>query len=104
MIGALLARASRLLLGLFYRRIDVVGLSRVPPTGPLVVVANHHNALVDPMLLLGTLPRTLRPIAKAPLFSHPVLGPLLRLAGAILVHRRQESDGDPERNAAAFAR
>ena len=104
MIARVLATASRLLLGIFYRRVDVVGLTHVPPKGPVVVVANHHNALVDPLLLLASLPRTLRPIAKAPLFQHPILGLLLRLVGAIPVHRRHESEGGPDRNAAAFAR
>jgi glycerol-3-phosphate O-acyltransferase / dihydroxyacetone phosphate acyltransferase len=104
MIARVLATASRLLLGIFYRRVDVVGLTHVPPKGPVVVVANHHNALVDPLLLLASLPRTLRPVAKAPLFRHPILGGLLRLVGAIPVHRRHESEGGPDRNAAAFAR
>jgi glycerol-3-phosphate O-acyltransferase / dihydroxyacetone phosphate acyltransferase len=104
MIGGLLAAASRLLLGVFYRRVDVVGLAHVPRSGPLLIVANHQNALVDPMLLLGTLPRALRPVAKAPLFANPVLGPLLRAVGAVPVHRRQESAGSPDRNDEAFAR
>ena len=103
MISGLLAIVARLLLRTFYRRVDVVGLERVPPRGPLVVVANHQNALVDPLLVLGRLPRALRPVAKAPLFRYPVLGWLLRLIGAIPVHRRHESEGGPDRNAAAFA-
>src|SRR5437762_9914679 len=104
MIAGLLASASRLLLGVFYRRVEVVGRAHVPRRGPLLVVANHQNALVDPMLLLGMLPRALRPVAKAPLFGNPILGPLLRAIGAVPVHRRQESEGGPDRNTEAFAR
>jgi glycerol-3-phosphate O-acyltransferase / dihydroxyacetone phosphate acyltransferase len=104
MIARVLAVAARLLIATFYRRVDVAGRDRVPLHGPLVVVANHQNALVDPLLLLARLPRALRPIAKAPLFRIPVLGALLRLIGAIPVHRRHESDGGPDRNAAAFER
>jgi 1-acyl-sn-glycerol-3-phosphate acyltransferase len=88
---------------LFYRRIDVVGAERVPRAGPLVVVANHRNALVDPLLLFATLPRTLRPVAKAPLFRHPLLAPFLRLAGAVPVHRQRDPGSDPAQNAAMFA-
>ena len=99
----LVRRLARFLLGLFYRRVEVVGLDRVPATGPLIVAANHQNALVDPALLLATLPRRLRPVAKAPLFGYPVLGGLLRLAGAIPVHRRQDPGADPARNAETFA-
>lgn len=95
---------ARLLLGLFYRRVEVVGLERVPASGPVILAANHHNSLVDPMLLLATVPRRLTPIAKAPLFRHPLIAPFLRLAGAIPVHRRQDPGGDPARNVEMFRR
>lgn len=93
---------ARLLLGLFYRRIEVAGAERIPPAGPLILAANHQNALVDPALLLASVPRRLRPVAKAPLFRYPLLGTLLRLAGAIPVHRRQDPGSDPAANAAMF--
>jgi 1-acyl-sn-glycerol-3-phosphate acyltransferase len=92
----------RFLLGLFYRRIDVVGIERIPASGPLIVVANHQNAMVDPMILLATVPRQLVPVAKAPLFGYPLLGRALRLVGAVPAYRRQEGGTDPARNEALF--
>ncbi len=92
----------RLLLGLFYRRIDVVGAERVPLHGGLIVAANHHNSIVDAMLLLAVVPRPLRPLAKAQLFQHPLIGPFLRWVGALPVHRRQEAGDDPRKNDALF--
>jgi glycerol-3-phosphate O-acyltransferase / dihydroxyacetone phosphate acyltransferase len=89
-------------LGLFYRRIDLMGLEHIPESGPLIVAANHQNALVDPMLLLALTPRRMVPVAKAPLFSHPVVGLFLRLLGALPVHRRQEGNADRARNQAMF--
>jgi 1-acyl-sn-glycerol-3-phosphate acyltransferase len=71
--------------------------------GPLIVVANHRNAIVDALLVLATLPRTLRPVAKAPLFRHPLLAPFLRLAGAVPVHRRRDPGSDPAQNVAMFS-
>ena len=96
---ALLRRFARLLVSVFYRRVDVVGLEHVPATGPLILVANHHNALVDPILLLAAIPRRLVPVAKAPLFHHPLIGPFLRLAGAMPAHRRQDAAPEPPRRA-----
>jgi glycerol-3-phosphate O-acyltransferase / dihydroxyacetone phosphate acyltransferase len=93
----------RWVLGLFYRRIDVVGLEHIPEAGPLIVAANHQNALVDPMLLLALVPRRMVAVAKAPLFRHPILGPFLRLVGALPVHRRQDGNADPGRNRTMFA-
>lgn len=103
-VGYALVRAFiRFLLALFYRRIDVVGREHVPAEGGLVVAANHHNSVVDAMLLIAVLPRRLRTLANAPLFGNPVVGPFLRLLGALPVHRRKEAGGDPARNAALFA-
>jgi 1-acyl-sn-glycerol-3-phosphate acyltransferase len=101
--GTVLVRAlARALVRSFYHRVEVVGAERVPRSGPLVVVANHRNALVDPLILFATLPRLLRPVAKSTLFRHPILAPFLWLAGALPVHRRQDPGSDPARNAAMF--
>src|SRR5258708_5435445 len=93
----------RLLLWLFYRRVDVVGAERIPSRGPLIIVANHHNSLVDPMLIMGMCPRRITVLAKAPLFRHPLIGPFLRAVGALPVHRREEAGDDPRKNEALFA-
>ena len=94
---------ARFLTGLFYRRVEVIGLDRVPDRGPLVVAANHQQGLMDGLLLAAAFPRRLRPIAKAPLFRYPIIGPLARLAGAIPVHRRQDQPGSVADNDAMFA-
>ena len=99
---ALMRTLARALVRLFYHRVDVVGAERVPRSGPLVIVANHRNALVDPLILIATLPRTLLPVAKAPLFRHPLLAPFLRLAGALPVHRRRDPGSDPTQNVEMF--
>ena len=99
---ALIQALARALVRLFYHRVEVVGAERVPRSGPLVVVANHRNALVDPLILIATMSRILRPVAKSTLFRHPILAPFLRLAGALPVHRRQDPGSDPTQNVAMF--
>jgi len=100
---SLVSAPSRFLLRLFYRRVDVVGAEHVPASGSVIVAANHHNSIVDAMLLLTVIRRPLRTLANAPLFRHPLIGPFLRLIGALPVHRRQEAGDDPARNADLFA-
>ena len=99
-----LVSLDRRVLRIFFREIEVVGLENVPPEGPLLVVANHGNSLVDPMLVFGFLPRPSRFLAKSTLWRHPTAKYLVRLAAAIPVYRRQDPGVDPEKNVATFAR
>ncbi len=46
-----------LCLNIFYRRIEAPGLEAIPQDGPLLLVANHGSALMDPLLLLVLVPR-----------------------------------------------
>ena len=83
---------------LFYR-VDVAGA--VPRTGPVILLPNHPNALLDPALVMATSGRAVRFLAKSTLFGGP-FRPLLRAADAIPVYRRQDG-GDTERNEQTFA-
>jgi 1-acyl-sn-glycerol-3-phosphate acyltransferase len=100
-------RLVRLLVGLFYRRIEVTGLDNVPREGPVLFVANHFNGLVDPMLVLKTLPRPVVFVAKSTLWRIPVLSSLLDLLGCVPVVRRRDAEEEgtskgEERNRASF--
>lgn len=95
--------ASRSVLALFFRRVESEGLERVPVTGPLLVVANHPNGLIDPVVLLGVLPRPVRFLGKSTLWAIPALRPFLALAGVIPVYRKSDPGVDPRQNAETFA-
>jgi 1-acyl-sn-glycerol-3-phosphate acyltransferase len=99
-----LALLARILLHVFFRHVEVVGDERLQGTGPLLVVANHENNLVDPILLLGLSGRRPRFLAKSTLWSHPVIAPFLVLSGALPVYRRQDAGEDVTRNFETFAR
>ena len=99
----LIARASTF--G-WFRAVDVTGVERIPRTGPVLLVANHHGGFVDPALLVATVPRPVRFLAMASLFRILPLRPLLAFAGAIPVNRAQDAEGDgsgARRNVDAFA-
>jgi 1-acyl-sn-glycerol-3-phosphate acyltransferase len=93
----------RLLLRIFYRRVQLVGADRIPAAGGLIITSNHHNSIVDPMLIMATFPRRITVLANAPLFRHPLMGPFLRAVGALPVNRRAEAGDDPKKNEALFA-
>jgi len=60
------------------------------PDGPVLLVANHPNALVDPLVVFRTAGRVTRPLAKAPLFDQALVGTVLRGLGGLPVYRRQD--------------
>lgn len=85
----------------FYR-LEVSG-EPVPRTGPVLLVANHPNALMDPAVVAAVAGRPVRFLAKAPLFGDPLVGWLVRGSGAIPVHRRQDDPEGLARNDDTFA-
>jgi len=93
----------RLGLRAFFREIEVRGAENLPPDGPCIVAANHHNSMIDPFLLLAMLDRPLCFIAKAPLFRMPVLGWFLRRLRCIPAHRSQDPGYAKEKNEALYA-
>jgi glycerol-3-phosphate O-acyltransferase/dihydroxyacetone phosphate acyltransferase len=87
--GSLRAAAS-VALDWYYAGVIVQGRERVPEQGPLLVVANHPNALVDALIVSTTVRRRVSLTAKATLFEHRVLAPLLHTLGIIPLRRAQD--------------
>jgi 1-acyl-sn-glycerol-3-phosphate acyltransferase len=100
----LLTRFFRFALAIFYRRIDVVGLERVPLGEAVVFAANHPNGLVDPLFILCFAPRPVSFLAKAPLFRYPVIGWFTRAFDSIPVYRKQDRVAGSNRETFARAR
>ncbi len=74
------------------------------PGGPVLVTANHPNALLDPLLIFHTAGRPARPLAKAPLFEQVLVGSMLRALGGLPVYRKQDSPREMHRNDETFRR
>ena len=91
---AFLRSLGRLVLSVFFRRIEVVGAERFPAEGPVVVVANHFNSIVDGALITTYLPRMPRLLAASIVWRSKSLVPLLDAAGVIPVIRQQDAGVD----------
>jgi glycerol-3-phosphate O-acyltransferase/dihydroxyacetone phosphate acyltransferase len=80
----------RLCLRIFFRRIEMLGLDRLPD-GAVIFAVNHPNGLVDPLFLLCFAPMPVSFLAKAPLFHYPVIGWFVRTFEGIPVYRKQDN-------------
>lgn len=71
-----------------FERVD--GLENFPPAGPAIAIYNHI-AFVDPVVILGVLPRNAVPLAKEEVYDYPGISIFPRLWNVINV-RREEID------------
>ncbi|MFG0330130.1 MAG: 1-acyl-sn-glycerol-3-phosphate acyltransferase [Phycisphaerales bacterium] len=86
-IARLLWRAALLV---FFRRIEVEGVEHVPPSGPLMLVPNHPNAMVDPLVVLIHLDRPVTITAKSTFANMTILRPFMRALHVVTFHRAQD--------------
>ena len=91
---------ARLAIRTFYR-VERVG-ERLP-SGALLLLANHPNALLDPAVIQTTAGRQVRFLAKSTLFQRHPLSVLVRNSGAIPVYRRIDPGVDASRNVETFS-
>ncbi len=67
-------------------RVQVTGLENIP-LGTAYVVAINHVSIFDPPLALALWPEILEAVGASDVFAKPIQGDLLRIYGAIPVHR-----------------
>lgn len=87
MLARLITRLVGWAVAIFY---EVERTGPELPPGPVLVAANHPNALADPLVVFHTAGRATRPLAKAPLFEQALVGTVLKGLGGLPVYRRQD--------------
>jgi len=102
-VRGVLVSTFRRLMRLYFREVERVGEPPGPETRGRVIVSNHTNALIDPILVLTDAACEISPVAKSTLWSVPGLRWLLDRAGAVPIVRRQDTpDKDGATNTAMF--
>lgn len=89
---------------IFFRRIDVLGLEKLPKRKPVILIANHPASFLDAMVLAVFLRRSLHFYVRGDIFSHPVAYRILTFLHMIPIYSREHGDGILEKNKRTFDR
>ena len=105
MVYRILRWLSLVSVRIFFRRIEVEGIENVPASGPVLLVPNHPNAIVDALMVVINLKRPISVTAKSTLADIPIMRRVLKSTNAILFHRKKDfaMGADPSRNISAIA-
>ncbi len=89
-------------LDLFYRKIRVEGLHKVPRKKPLLIIPNHQNSFMDALLITTRLHKTLSFLTRAQAFSHPFMNWYLRSLNMLPVYRVRDGIKNVQKNEEIF--
>ena len=78
-------------LRVFFRRIEVRHPERLQLPGPLLLVGNHPNTLMDPLLSAVNRRQPIAFLAKSTFFQNPVLRAIMQSGNSIPIYRAQDT-------------
>lgn len=88
---------------IYYPTIEVTGGESIPAEGPALFVANHPNAMMDPVVIGIAVKRPVHFLAKAPLFEVPVFGKVMSALGMLPAYRAVDDATQVQRNVQSLA-
>ncbi|KAJ1914010.1 hypothetical protein IWQ60_008983 [Tieghemiomyces parasiticus] len=91
-----LAAGAGIIVWGWFRSVHVIGAKNVPRRRPTIVVSTHSNMVVDPIMLMHTMPhgRTCHFWAKNGLFRNRYTAKIMRAMGAIPVDRDTKNNAE----------
>ncbi len=103
MIYQLLKRILRISLSVFFKKIIVTGKEHIPATGPLIIVANHPNTLMDPILIALLCRQRIGFVGNAGIFSNKIAAKIWAYFQVIPIYRKKDiPPGQKPDNRSAF--
>lgn len=93
MLYKFLAVLVRLALTIFFRKIEVTGSGKLPKNGPMIIVGNHPNTFMDPILVAFAANQEVHFLANGSIFKTGLAKWFLRKLNMIPVYRKQDAAG-----------
>ncbi len=75
---------------IFMRRIHISGMEKFPQDKPVILISNHQNAMLDPVLLCVFAPKQLHWLARADVFKNPLIKKVLFKINMMPVYRERD--------------
>lgn len=85
-----LKRIIKISLFFFFRRIVVTGKEYIPKKGPMIIVANHPNTLIDPLIIASIAKQRIGFIANAGIFTNKLLTSIFNYLHIIPIYRKKD--------------
>jgi 1-acyl-sn-glycerol-3-phosphate acyltransferase len=90
MIYSFLKRIIKVTLVVFFKKIVVSGKQHIPTKGPLIIVANHPNTFMDPLIVAALSKQRVGFVANGGIFINKLVSNILRYFHIIPVYRKQD--------------
>ena len=90
-------------LHLYFHKIYVEGKENIPKDKPVILVANHQNALIDPLLIATH--TQLKPyfLTRAAAFKNPLISKMLHFIRMLPVYRVRDGFSSIQKNESTFS-
>lgn len=103
MIYQLLRVIVRITLRVFFRKIVIQKKEELPTKGPLIVVVNHPNTFMDPIIVASLFKQQVGFLGNASIFVHKVVNTIFEYFHVIRVYRQKDvPEGEKPDNSRSF--
>lgn len=105
MIYQFLKQIIKTALFFFFKKIVIEGKEHIPKKGPLLLVANHPNTFMDPLLIAAITDQRIGFIANAGIFLNKFISRILSYFHVIPIYRKKDiQPGEKPDNRKAFVK
>ncbi len=86
----------------YFKKILISGTENIPKNKAILFVANHQNALIDPLLLGAVTPRELNFLTRADIFNKPLIKAILSSVNMLPIYRIKDGLTNLSKNEEVF--
>lgn len=93
---------GRIVMAIFFKKIELRHAESIPDEGPVVFVANHPNSIMDALVIGAAIKRKVNYIGHSGLFRHPLAQKFLTSCGVIPIVRKTDHPDRMQDNTQSF--